>query len=46
MMMPATLAAFLDSILQQQSAEQIVRGMDDVQGVMREEGINPRGHLP
>lgn len=39
----ATLAAFLDSVLGQQSAEQIVRDMDTSQGAMRSEGINPRG---
>ena len=36
-----TLAAFLDSVLQQQSAEQIVRGMDREQGVA---AGGPRGN--
>jgi hypothetical protein len=40
----ATIASFLDSILHQQSAETIVRNMDDVQDTIRtEDGINPRG---
>lgn len=37
------LAAFLDSILQQQSSEQIVREMDSVQATMRSSGQNPAG---
>jgi hypothetical protein len=40
----ATLGAFLDSILHQQSAEQIIHGMDNVQDTIRsEDHVSPRG---
>jgi hypothetical protein len=40
----ATLATFLDSIIQQHSAERIVRDLDDAQATIRsEDHVSPRG---